>query len=155
MLGSGLGGPAAAGAWIEDKGGSFGLHVRAAADPTAALAALGAPVEELARRHGLVVEHGRLVLELRPPGTDKGVALTALAAEVGTPSAVLFAGDDLGDLAAFAAVRALRAGGTPRGRSRLRARRCPRSPTLRTSPSTDRPASSRSCARSPTSWQPG
>jgi trehalose 6-phosphate phosphatase len=113
MLDGGVGGPAATGAWIEDKGGSFGLHVRAAAEPAVALAALTAPVEELAQRHGLLVERGRLVLELRPPGTDKGVALTALVAELADPSAVLFAGDDLGDLAAFAAVRALRAQGTP------------------------------------------
>jgi trehalose 6-phosphate phosphatase len=113
MLEAGVGGPAAAGAWIEDKHGSFGLHVRAAADPETALAALAGPVEDLARRHGLLVERGRLVLELRPAGTDKGAALTALAAELGEPSGVLFAGDDLGDLAAFAAVRALRAAGTP------------------------------------------
>ena len=111
MLDGGAGGPGASGAWIEDKGGSFGLHVRAAADPEVALAGLDGPVEELALRHGLIVERGRLVLELRPPGTDKGAALTALVADVGEPSAVLFAGDDLGDLAAFTAVRALRATG--------------------------------------------
>jgi len=43
---------------------------------------------------------------------DKGVALTDLARERGA-SSVLFFGDDLGDLAAFAAVRTLRAHGTP------------------------------------------
>jgi trehalose 6-phosphate phosphatase len=49
---------------------------------------------------------------LRPPGTDKGSALTALAAER-EAHAVMFAGDDLGDLAAFEAVRRLRGEGHP------------------------------------------
>ncbi len=112
LLADGLGGPAAVGAWVEDKGGSFGLHLRAAADPDSALAELAGPVEELAHQYDLVVERGRLVLELRPPGTDKGVALRALVDELGTtPSAVLFVGDDLGDLPAFAAVRDLRSQG--------------------------------------------
>jgi trehalose 6-phosphate phosphatase len=43
---------------------------------------------------------------------DKGTALTGLAGERGARS-VLFCGDDLGDLPAFAALRALRAGGIP------------------------------------------
>jgi trehalose 6-phosphate phosphatase len=43
---------------------------------------------------------------------DKGTALTALAAERKS-GAILFAGDDLGDLPAFGAVRALRASGHP------------------------------------------
>ncbi|HEY0937253.1 MAG TPA: trehalose-phosphatase, partial [Trebonia sp.] len=55
---------------------------------------------------------GRMVLELRPPGMDKGAALRKLAAERGARS-VLYCGDDLGDLAAFAALRELRASGIP------------------------------------------
>jgi trehalose 6-phosphate phosphatase len=43
---------------------------------------------------------------------DKGAALQRLAAERAARS-VLFCGDDLGDLAAFGAVRALRARGIP------------------------------------------
>ncbi len=46
------------------------------------------------------------------PGTDKGTALTSLVAKRRC-RAILFAGDDLGDLAAFAAVRDLRAAGHP------------------------------------------
>jgi trehalose 6-phosphate phosphatase len=53
-----------------------------------------------------------MVIELRPPGVNKGTALTELIAER-NPAAVLFAGDDLGDLPAFGAVRALRAAGHP------------------------------------------
>ncbi len=76
----------------------------------AALDLLRGPVLELAARHGLAVEPGRLVLELRPPGMDKGRALTAYVRERGATT-VVFAGDDLGDLAAFAAVDALRQAG--------------------------------------------
>jgi trehalose 6-phosphate phosphatase len=43
---------------------------------------------------------------------DKGAALRQLAAERAA-SAVLYCGDDLGDLAAFAAIRGLRADGVP------------------------------------------
>jgi trehalose 6-phosphate phosphatase len=46
-----------------------------------------------------------MVLELRPPGMDKGHALSLFLAERSARS-VMFAGDDLGDLAAFEAVRA-------------------------------------------------
>ena len=53
-----------------------------------------------------------MVIELRPPGADKGQALRELAAQR-PPSAVLFCGDDLGDRPAFAAVAQLRAEGIP------------------------------------------
>uniref|UniRef100_UPI002603AF5D trehalose-phosphatase n=1 Tax=Trebonia sp. TaxID=2767075 RepID=UPI002603AF5D len=91
---------------------ALAVHTRQAPDPEAALARLREPLAALAAEVGLTLEPGRLVLELRPPGTDKGAALRALAAERGARS-VLFCGDDLGDLTAFAAVRALRADGVP------------------------------------------
>lgn len=103
---------APAGAFIEDKGNALAVHTRRAADPAGAFEALREPLARLAERHGLHVEPGRLVLELRPGGMDKGVALTALARETGAGS-VLYAGDDLGDLPAFAAVADLAAAGTP------------------------------------------
>jgi trehalose 6-phosphate phosphatase len=53
-----------------------------------------------------------MVLELRAPGVDKGAALEEHVREVGA-GAVLYAGDDLGDLAAFAAVEKLRGEGVP------------------------------------------
>ncbi|MGP4110183.1 trehalose-phosphatase [Streptomyces sp. 4N509B] len=98
------------GAAVEDKGGALAVHTRRAPDPAGAFAALREPLARLADRLGLALEPGRLVLELRPPGMDKGGALTALVGEVGA-RAVLYAGDDLGDLAAFDAVAALRASG--------------------------------------------
>ncbi|MEU9995742.1 trehalose-phosphatase [Streptomyces sp. NPDC050848] len=100
------------GTWIEEKGRAVAVHTRRAGDPQAAFEALRAPLADLAARHGLVLEPGRMVLELRPPGMDKGVALAEYVREVGAGS-VLYAGDDLGDLPAFAAVEKLRSDGTP------------------------------------------
>ena len=100
------------GTWIEDKGEALAVHTRRAAQPQAELDRLRGPLAELAGRTGLAVEPGRLVLELRPPGADKGQALRDLAAER-SAAAVLFCGDDLGDQPAFQAVRELRADGTP------------------------------------------
>ncbi len=100
------------GTWIEEKGRAVAVHTRRATDPQTAFEALREPLADLATRHGLVVEPGRMVLELRPPGMDKGVALMEYAREIGAES-VLYAGDDLGDLAAYTAVDKLRAAGTP------------------------------------------
>jgi trehalose 6-phosphate phosphatase len=103
---------AADGTWIEDKTHALAVHTRRAADPDAALARLRGPLGELAGRLGLAAEPGRFVIELRPPGVDKGSALTGLVRERAARS-VLYCGDDLGDLPAFAAIRALRARGVP------------------------------------------
>lgn len=100
------------GTWIEEKGRAVAVHTRRAQDPQAAYEALRAPLTDLATRHGLIVEPGRMVLELRPPGMDKGVALGEYLRETGAGS-VLYAGDDLGDLPAYAAVDKLRSEGTP------------------------------------------
>ena len=97
---------------LEDKGHSLALHTRGADDPQGTLDALRNQVEQLATEAGLEVVPGRFVLELRPPGTDKGGALRGLVSERGC-SAVLFAGDDLGDLPAVRAVHALRDEGVP------------------------------------------
>jgi trehalose 6-phosphate phosphatase len=103
--------------YVEDKGLALAVHTRRCAEPQVALDRLRSIVAALAERTGLVVEPGRFVLELRPPGMDKGQALRAFVDErvpAGSrPSAVLFAGDDLGDLAAFDAIDRLRAEGVP------------------------------------------
>ncbi|MGV9303983.1 trehalose-phosphatase [Nonomuraea sp. NPDC003727] len=93
------------GVTIEDKQRAVAVHTRRAPDPAKALELLRDPLAKLAAAHSLVVEPGRMVLELRPPGMDKGHALDLFLAER-VARAVLFAGDDLGDLAAFGAVRA-------------------------------------------------
>ncbi|RAJ39754.1 trehalose 6-phosphate phosphatase [Kitasatospora sp. SolWspMP-SS2h] len=100
------------GTFVEDKERALAVHTRRAPEPDALLERLRGPLGELARRHGLVVEPGRMVVELRPPGIDKGVALRDFLAERDA-GPVLFAGDDLGDLAAYAEVAARRAAGRP------------------------------------------
>ena len=98
------------GTWIEDKGRSLAVHTRRAEDPDRALELLAGPLAELAERADLKLEPGRMVIELRPRGVDKGAALTSLVRERAARS-VLYSGDDLGDLPAFAAVHDLRARG--------------------------------------------
>lgn len=102
--------PASGGVVVEDKGMSLAVHTRRAEQPAAAFEALRAPLTELAEAQGLALEPGRLVLELRPPGVNKGNVLAGIV-EANGSTAVAYFGDDLGDLAAFDAVETLRAGG--------------------------------------------
>lgn len=95
------------GTTLEDKGAGVAVHVRQTDDPASALAALGPAVARIGEAHGLRLEPGRMVLELRAPGPDKGTALLAQVEEC-TPSAVVFAGDDLGDAPAFDAIDELK-----------------------------------------------
>ena len=92
---------------IEHKGRAIGVHTRALPDPDSAFARLAEPIRALAESHGLRVEPGRQVWEIRALGVDKGAALRSFVSEVGARQ-VIFAGDDLGDLPAFDAVRGLR-----------------------------------------------
>lgn len=101
------------GTWTEDKGRALAVHTRRTAEPQQAMDGLRAPLAALAAEHGLMVEPGRFVLELRPPGVDKGGALEAFLAERPDARTVLYAGDDLGDLAAYAAVEKRRTEGLP------------------------------------------
>ncbi|MEI8409799.1 MULTISPECIES: trehalose-phosphatase [unclassified Kribbella] len=90
-------------AFVEDKESSLAVHTRRLADPVGALETLRTPLTELAEAAELRLEPGNLVLELRPPGIDKGVALRRLLESTGAQS-ILYAGDDLGDLAAYRAI---------------------------------------------------
>jgi trehalose 6-phosphate phosphatase len=107
---AGLGAPE--GTWSEDKGDALAVHTRLTAEPGRALELVRAPLEDLAARAGLVVQPGRMVIELRPPGGDKGEALMKLRVERAS-LAVMYCGDDLGDVPAFEAVFELRAEGVP------------------------------------------
>lgn len=97
---------------VEDKGLSLVVHTRRAADPEGALAALRPPVQALASELGLEAKDGRNVIELRLPGHDKGDVLSSVMHDV-DPAAMLYAGDDLGDLPAFAVVAQAREAGRP------------------------------------------
>lgn len=100
----------AADAWIEDKGIALAVHTRRLADAQAAYDRLRDPVTRAAERHDLSVEPGKLVLEVRAEGMHKGEGVRELVSTYGA-AAVVFAGDDLGDVEAFKAVRALRDAG--------------------------------------------
>jgi len=99
-------------AWIEEKGLAVAVHTRRAADPGAAFDRLLPVLTEAARARNLAIEPGRMVIEIRAGGMDKGVALHRLVEEYDA-QAVLFVGDDLGDVPAFEAVAELRAKGMP------------------------------------------
>jgi trehalose 6-phosphate phosphatase len=105
-----LAGVGLADAFVEDKGSSLAVHTRRLPNPLPALEVLRQPLTDLAESVDLRLEPGNLVLELRPPGIDKGVALRRLIESTGARS-VLYAGDDLGDLAAFEALNTLRSEG--------------------------------------------
>jgi trehalose 6-phosphate phosphatase len=102
----------AQGSWLEDKSSAVAVHTRRTADPAGALAMLSKPVHDLAQRHDLRVEPGKMVLEIRPHGVNKGDVLGEIIRACNWHS-VLYAGDDLGDLAAFAIVDKLRRDGVP------------------------------------------
>jgi trehalose 6-phosphate phosphatase len=92
------------GAWVEPNGASVAVHFREAADPTSAEAALRPPLEAIASAHGLEIAPGKRVLELVPADRPrKGDAVERLVRDA-RPRAVVFVGDDLADLEAFAAL---------------------------------------------------
>lgn len=94
--------------WVEDKRLSLVVHARKADEPVAALDAVRPAVERLADELDLEMHPGTGILELRLPGYDKAGALSRLVGEAG---GVLFLGDDVGDLPAFAEIRRLRDAG--------------------------------------------
>lgn len=102
----------AADAFVEDKGLAVAVHTRRMPDPEAAFERLLPALRDLAAAHGLAVEPGRNVVEVRSPGMHKGLVVERLVDEL-APGGFVFAGDDLGDLEAFEAVAALGERGTP------------------------------------------
>jgi trehalose 6-phosphate phosphatase len=90
--------------WIEDKELSLVVHTRLTADPDRLVEVLRAPVTEAAAAAGLEVRPGKEVLEICIPGTDKGTAIRELIGD--ETAAVLYAGDDVGDLPAIREVTA-------------------------------------------------
>lgn len=110
------------GVLVEDKGRTLALHTRGAPEHEAAAVALA---NDLAAQlgNGYEVMAGKRVMEIKPAGVDKGVAVTALLAMAPfagrTP---VFAGDDVTDEAGFAVAEArggmaVRVGAAPNGRA--------------------------------------
>jgi trehalose 6-phosphate phosphatase len=102
------------GVYVEDKHHSLAVHTRPADAPQQALDDVTPALWELAAQTGLEAVPGKFVLELRPPGVDKGSALRALIDDVSARTAI-YVGDDVGDLPAFRAVRELRSDGAIEG----------------------------------------
>lgn len=96
--------------WVEDKGLAVALHTRRLADPARSYGELLPVISRAAAAHGLITEPGRQVIEIRGAGSDKGTALEQLVGDLGA-RAVIFAGDDLGDLEAFRRMDLFRARG--------------------------------------------
>jgi trehalose 6-phosphate phosphatase len=92
------------GAWVEEKGITLAVHYRHASDPTEARAHLAPSLGAIATMHGYDLIEGKMVLELAPAGESrKGGAVKRIVAGTGARAA-LYAGDDLPDLEAFAAL---------------------------------------------------
>lgn len=99
------------GATVEDKRVSVAVHVRGV-DDRAAIAALEETLRAIAADHDLVWFAGKRVIEIARPGPRKGGAVTQIL-DRHTPEAALYAGDDLEDADAFAALEPLRDDGAP------------------------------------------
>jgi trehalose 6-phosphate phosphatase len=104
------------GVLLEDKGLSLAAHYRLAPDAGPAVEAL---VRRLSEAHGLRVQPGAMVMELRVPGPDKGDALRRF---METPEFAgahpVMVGDDLTDEPAFEAAAAAGGYGVRVGRRR-------------------------------------
>lgn len=93
------------GVLVEDKELAAGLHYRQAPSVSGEAIALAA---SLAQETGLALQPGSMVLELKTPGTDKGVAVSAFMAEAPFIGATpVMVGDDLTDEHGFEAAERL------------------------------------------------
>jgi trehalose 6-phosphate phosphatase len=92
------------GTWVEPKGATIAVHYREAPDPDAAWRALGSRLRAVADRAGLEIAAGKRVAELVPAGQPlKAQAVDRVLADPQIRAA-LYAGDDVADLQAFAAL---------------------------------------------------
>lgn len=98
---------ASPGVLLEDKGITLALHYRNAPDQEAAATTLARKIAAESNDR-LTVLDGKMVVELRPPGLDKGEAIATFMRE--PPFAgrrPVFAGDDVTDEAGFATINDL------------------------------------------------
>jgi trehalose 6-phosphate phosphatase len=102
----------AADAFVEHKGLAVAVHTRRLDDAEEAFARLLPELASAAKRHDMIVEPGKQVVEIRSPGAHKGDVVQGLARDL-RAGGFCFVGDDLGDVDAFRAVAELRAGGMP------------------------------------------
>jgi len=101
---------------VEEKPLCVAIHYRQAPQ---AEAACRAAVTEAAQAHGLEVQPGKMVLELKPAGGDKGAALRTIMEQGGfAGTRPVFLGDDLTDEPGFRAAAALGGAGVLVGEQR-------------------------------------
>jgi trehalose 6-phosphate phosphatase len=106
---------------VEGKPLGIAVHFRLAPQQERSVLAF---MVEVARRHGLLLQGGKMVAELRPDRAHKGDALKALMTEPRFVGArPLFVGDDLTDEHAFAAAAELGGAGILVGPARATAAR--------------------------------
>lgn len=99
------------GVLVEEKGATGSVHYRLSPDSDAARRAILQAVSHCPPARDLQVAEGRMVVNLRPPvPADKGSAVEQLVRRRGLRG-VLYLGDDVTDLDAFRALRALRRSG--------------------------------------------
>ncbi len=90
---------------VEEKSLGVAIHYRQDATSEEAARAMAAA---FARRHGLEVQDGKMMVEVRLPGHDKGSAIAKLMREAPFAGHIpFFAGDDLTDEPGFAVCEAL------------------------------------------------
>lgn len=92
---------------VEDKGLTLALHFRQA--PAAEAECAGLMAELLDGSAGtMVLQHGKMVIELRPAGNDKGAAVAAFMTEPPFAGRLpVFVGDDVTDEAGFGTINAM------------------------------------------------
>lgn len=92
---------------LEFKGLSMAMHYRAAPEKREFVEGLMSSVADRLG-DGYVLQSGKMVLELKPAGKDKGVAVTEfMSEEPFRGRTALFAGDDLTDEVGFEVVNAI------------------------------------------------
>lgn len=97
------------GVMLEEKSLGVALHYRLAPDAGTEARALA---DALARDTGLQLQDGKMMVELRCPGSDKGSAVRRLMGHPPMAGTIpVFLGDDITDEAAFEAARALSGAG--------------------------------------------
>lgn len=91
------------GVMLEEKSFGAALHYRLAPGVEEEARRLA---ERLSARHGLFLQEGKMMVEVRPRGHDKGAAIRHLMRSLPLSAAPpLFAGDDVTDESGFEAVR--------------------------------------------------
>jgi trehalose 6-phosphate phosphatase len=99
------------GAWVEPKGITVAVHDRQAEDPARSREVLAGALRQLADETGYDLLEGKMVFELAPAGESrKGGAVERIVRDADL-AAAMYAGDDLPDLEAFAALDRLEENG--------------------------------------------